>query len=71
MAEDPPQQPVEQRDEPAPTFTRGKSLDSMGVAQPVAAWLLPDATQPQATAGDNGASPQTSAQDAAPVDHDG
>jgi hypothetical protein len=85
--DDPPQQPVERRDESAHLSERGKGLDAMGVPPPVPAWLLPGATQPQASAqngapvgdgatpqasvGGDGASPQASAQDAAPPDYDG
>jgi hypothetical protein len=71
MAEDPPQQPVERRDEPIHLSERRKGLDSMMVAAPVPASQLPDAAQPQATVGGDGASPQGSAHDAAPVDYDG
>ncbi len=71
MAEDPPQQPVERRDEPVHLSETRKGLDSMMVAAPVPVSQLPDAAQPQATAGGDGAGPQGSAQDAAPVDYDG
>jgi hypothetical protein len=82
MAEDPPQQPVERADEPVQQKVeradesthlseRGKGLDAMGVPAPVPVWELPDAAQPQASIGGDGAAPQASAQDAAPPDYDG
>ncbi len=71
MAKDPPRQPVERRDEPVHVSERGKGLDSMMVAAPVPVSQLPEAAQPQATVGGDGASPPGSAQDAAPVDYDG
>ncbi len=73
MAEDPPQQPVEQRDDPTRLSEGRRGLDSMMVAPPVPASQLPDAAPPQASVGGDGASPQDSgsAQDAAPVDYDG
>jgi hypothetical protein len=67
----PPQQPMEPRDDPTRLSERRKGLDSMMVAQPVPASQLPDAAQPQTSVGGDGASPQGSAQDAAPVDYDG
>jgi hypothetical protein len=82
MAGDQPQQPVERRDDPPPRqmvewgdesthlSERGKGLDSMGVPAPVPAWELPGAALPQASVGD-GAGPQASAQEAAPMDYDG
>jgi len=71
MAEDPPQQPVEQRDDPTRLSEGRRGLDSMMVAAPVPVSQLPDAAQPQATVGGDGANPHGSAQDAAPVDYDG
>jgi hypothetical protein len=71
MAEDPARQPVERHDEPTRLSERQKGLDSMMVAAPVPASQLPDPTPPQATVGGDGASPQGSAQGAAPVDYDG
>jgi hypothetical protein len=73
MAEDPPQQPVEQpqrlvEQQDKSVILGGGSrrgLDSMGVAPPVPASQLPEAAQSQAAA--DGASTQ----DAAPVDYDG
>lgn len=72
MAEDPPQQPVEQpqrlveqQDKSVILGGGQRGLDSMGVAPPVPASQLPEAAQSQAAA--DGAS----AQDAAPVDYDG
>ena len=71
MAEDPPQQPVERRDEPVQLSESRRGLDSMMVAAPVPISQPPDAAQPQATVGGDGASPQGSAQDIAPADYDG
>jgi hypothetical protein len=71
MAEDPPQQPVERRDESVVLGGGRRGLDSMMVAPPIPVSRLPDAAQPQASIGGDGASPQGSAQDAAPVDYDG
>lgn len=71
MAEDPPQQPVERLDDSTRLSEYRKGLDSMMVAPPVPASQLPDAAQPQAAVGGDGASPQGSAHDAAPVDYDG
>jgi hypothetical protein len=65
MADDPPQQPVEWRDDPTRLSEGRSGLDSMMVPPPVPASQLPDAAQPQASVG-GGASPQGSAQDATP-----
>ena len=73
MAEDPPQQPVEQAQRLVEQQDKSvilgggsqRGLDSMGVAPPVPASQLPEAAQSQ-TAADG-----ASTQDAAPVDHDG
>jgi hypothetical protein len=72
MAEDPPQQPVQQPqrlvDQPDKSVILGgggrRGLDSMGVAAPVPASQLPEAAQSQAADG-------ASTQEAAPVDYDG
>jgi hypothetical protein len=71
MAEDPPQQPVERRDQPPARVDDARGLDSMMVAKPFPFSQLPDAAPPQANVGGDGRGPSDSSLDVPPMDYDG